>query len=215
MKNNNWIWMAVFFVLCAVTIAGVVFGVTRHDEPGLIPGVRPAWADGAPIVVCVARYGDARMDPTLEVSRHASGVIDAVNARLEMPVLRIAYNEVCPILIRYEVPAEPSWLHRESGDLDFMEPGGAALLGDGYCQINLSNVTGEMRSLVLMHELGHCLGLAHDDQNTSIMRRVQTPTPEGQYPPRFSDSDVALLRERITQVQEERALAQRLLDSSY
>jgi len=53
---------------------------------------------------------------------------------------------------------------------------------------------GELLNLTIHHELGHCLGLAHDDFEQSIMRREQSPTPWGQLPPWISDDDRALVR---------------------
>ena len=46
--------------------------------------------------------------------------------------------------------------------------------------------------------LTYCLGLAHDDFKSSIMRRTQSSssTPMGAWPPRITDHDRDLLRER-------------------
>ena len=52
-----------------------------------------------------------------------------------------------------------------------------------------------MLKLVLYHEFGHCLGLAHDDYPKSIMYPTMTPIPDGIQPPWFSDYDRRLLRD--------------------
>lgn len=96
------------------------------------------------------------------------------------------------IWIDIGVPAEPGWL----------DPGGTAEIitepdGSKTCLIQTSNTgTDEILSYVILHELGHCLGLAHDDWEGSIMRRTQSNAPDLRDAPRISDHDRALLRNR-------------------
>lgn len=183
--------MIVFAVLCVAAIGGVIYGVTTHEEAGLMENVRPVWERRpAPVGVCVLSYGQALA--TQEDAGHASGVVSEINARLGLDVFEMVDEGTrCVVPVTYGVPVENNAATQ-------IDPGGSATLSDTMCSVELYNVTGELKSLVLMHELGHCLGLAHDTTNAaSIMRPVQRETQEGQYPPRISDFDRALLRELI------------------
>jgi len=96
------------------------------------------------------------------------------------------------VFINIGVPAEPGW----------MDPGGTAEIvteedGWQHCLIQTSNTgTDEILFYVIMHELGHCLGLAHDTWEGSIMREVQSSPADLRNSPRVSDHDEALLRNR-------------------
>lgn len=192
--------MIVFVVLCVAAVGGVAYGVLTHREAGFMEQGYP-WAERTayPLNVCVHSYPlvglldrpGYRRIATADDEVHAANLTDAINQRLGVTMFRVSPNAagICDILIVYDVPSGVD-------DQDaIVEPGGYAVVRPGQCEIGLSNVTGELKSLTLYHELGHCLGLDHDDQETSIMRRVQRPTPPGQYPPMISDSDRALLLE--------------------
>jgi predicted Zn-dependent protease len=66
------------------------------------------------------------------------------------------------------------------------------------CEVWTMNVVGpnDLEWLTTYHEMGHCLGLAHDDYEQSIMHPVQRPTADATIPPWISDYDRDLLRER-------------------
>lgn len=152
--------------------------------------VRPRYlASEAPLGVCVEAYdGDA----------HALGVVAAAihvtNTRLGFKAIGV--GEDCAIAILTGAPAERGWL----------DPGGTATLYTDRtsglrCSITIANTgTDEMLSLVTQHEIGHCLGLAHDDFESSIMRTTQTPAVPmvpgraPSWPPRITDSDRSLIR---------------------
>lgn len=182
---KSWKFMAlVIGLLSATAIAGVVYGVVMHEEAGFMD-VTPGWEPrDFPLRVRADSY--SQVEGTGATAEHLAGVTDDINMRLGFSAFRPAYGMGdADILVVYEAPSEPSW----------QDPGGTAIIGHGSCEIHLSNVTGELRSLTLQHELGHCLGLAHDQEQTSIMRPTQAPTADGQYPPRISDHDRTLLRE--------------------
>ena len=72
--------------------------------------------------------------------------------------------------------------------------------GQRQCLVTTNNTgTVDMLDLVLQHELGHCLGLAHDDYTESIMyggagRALRVTSG---FPPHISDSDRELLRHQF------------------
>jgi len=67
--------------------------------------------------------------------------------------------------------------------------------GSLWCEVHTWNTgTAELADKALTHELGHCLGLAHDDFQASAM--YPSIVQDGNRPTRlrFTDSDVQLLR---------------------
>jgi hypothetical protein len=176
----------VFGVLCVAAIAGVVYGVATHEEAGFADE-RPGWQrSDFPLMVCVNYYGRPSEDQ-LDIGL----VLRNINYRLGWTAFAVAVParggvDTCPIFVTYGIPADDST--EEGGFAEFVP-------GERSCGIGIVNVYGELRSLVTMHELGHCLGLAHDDFDASIMRPIQRPTEDGQYPPRITDHDRQLLRE--------------------
>ena len=152
-------------------------------DPGMLTTI-PRWGrHEAPLLVCVSHYASDVRDDGL-----ADRAIRSTNDRLGFKAYALARSE-CDVTIVIGVPAERGW----------QDPGGVASIStreDGVrCSIATSNTgTVEILSLTLRHELGHCLGLAHDDWTGSIMRRVQVSTPDGQIGPWITDSDRALVR---------------------
>lgn len=202
---KSWKFMAIIVgVLCVVSLAGVIYGVATHEEPGFDPSmtfIADDVAHGrtrAPIDTCVSSYTSEDEDgigtPTSEhlgMVRSAGGII---NQRVGFELLNVGpINRVgdirpvdCMIMVNVGVPQ----------DVERDEGGGWAYRCHDSCCVDISNTgTSELASLVIQHELGHCLGLAHDDWEGSIMRRTQSETPDREFPPRITDSDRDLLRE--------------------
>lgn len=173
--------VCVFALLCATALAGVIYGVVTHEEAGFMEG-HPRWQPGDfPLVVCV-------FDDTDDDFRHASQTVGLINDRLDFSALHVVAapypGSRCQVNVTYGAPSA-------AGEMD---NGGYAEMLPGSCEVGIVNVSGELRSLVLQHELGHCLGLGHDDFESSIMRREQSPTAQGQYPAQITDYDRALIR---------------------
>ena len=187
-------------IVAALTVAVLIliaYGISSHKEPGYM-ATTPQWErSDFPLQVCAVAYADRLVcDPASMVCDDAGNnlscdayatVTDAINttnSRLGFKALEIASTS-CDITDTVGVPVEHG----------FTEPGGNALISAHSCQIQTANVHGEVRDLVMEHELGHCIGLDHDFYQQSIMRRAQIETPMGELPPWISDSDRALLRQ--------------------
>jgi hypothetical protein len=175
--------VALFVAACVLLIVAVVM----HTEPGFMHPQHQWPLAQVPLRVSCGGYVPER-DCDCEVVHHE---LRAINERLGFEMLRPAASGEINLTIG--VPSEPGW----------QDPGGSTLChtdADGFfdrCDIVTSNTGSvEMLGMVVQHELGHTLDLAHDDAQTSIMRRTQRPTPMGAFPPQISDYDRRVLRQR-------------------
>ncbi len=182
---RSWKFMAIIVAVRAVvSLAGVIYGVVTHEEPGLMTSAVPWPPERLPLAVCPESYGGGERT---EAIRATAAAVETTNERLGLEVFALGLGSGrCDVDVLVGVPAEPGW----------MDPGGDATIGHWpTCSVRPSNTgTSEILGLVLQHELGHCLGLAHDDWEGSIMRREQVSTPDGAFPPRITDHDRELLR---------------------
>lgn len=199
MKTEHIVMIVAVAVLSAAALAGVIYGVTTHEEPGFVADMEPTtepgmtsgrWtAEDPPLWICPRAYAaNPLSDADAEaVARNAARVF---NDRLGTVLFMVTDlpPDSCDITMTVGVPSEEGWT----------EPGGTAEFEDAsrQCYVLISNVHGEVRHLIATHELGHCLGLVHDTWTGSIMRPVQVETPTGEWPPRITDFDRDLLIER-------------------
>jgi hypothetical protein len=177
--------MIVFAVLCVCGIAGVIVGVHLHEEPGLMEDA-PRW-DSMPLTVCVHPYepGDAETAARCDTStRYVAGLVNERLGFTAYVVEAFYVDRTCEVDVTCGYPADEA-----------NEPGGSALLTPGRCDVRIVNVHGELQTLAVHHELGHCLGLADEDGANphSIMEDIRE-TPPGTLPPWISDDDRAVLR---------------------
>lgn len=210
---KSWQFMVgVFGVVLVVAVVLVIIGVATHDEPGLMGG---CWKDNR-----VHRYEVDGVDtcdpiqwdkeafplrtavrtnnehPPADPEDATAAVIDKINGRLDFKAFELdrSAQNICyeghAVCIEVGVAHEPMWMDT-SGDAQFWTSNFGMV-----CEVRTSNTgTSEMLHLVLEHELGHCLGLAHDDYLQSIMYGGKLkPTPSGTIPPWISDHDRKLLR---------------------
>ncbi len=196
-------WVVGVLVLIAAVV-GLVYAITTHTEPGLMattPGFGP---NDLPIRVCVAAYV-----PDPRASRDALQAVDqavgTTNGRSGAQVFEVELQgeQACPVTITVGAPTEHAAHQDPGGDAQFTN-------GARECAVTMrNNGTTTMLDLDLQHELGHCLGLAHDCWAGSIMCGDENndpsdgscctlaPSPDGTYPPRIDDSDRALLRSAL------------------
>jgi hypothetical protein len=188
---KSWKFLAVVVsVIFAAAIVLLVIGISSHDEAGLIANV-PQWEPAHfPLPVCVddADSGD------MEVNRRLiRSVAEETNARLGFAAVEHS-PAPCRVRVAFGVPFEAGVWEAPGGHSAIQHVAGRAQA----CQVQISNVPNGLLHLVLKHELGHCLGLAHDDFAASIMRDpvrfpMRQPAPR-EFPPDFTSHDRDLLR---------------------
>lgn len=212
---RSWKFTAIIIgVLCVVGLAGVIYGVATHGErdADLMEGFEPWPPETFPLRVCVHSYsserGEFRVSSNHEDMEHARYVTHEMNDRLDFEAFVIVEDihaprpegvRDCNVILTYGVPHETVHDPRSDARWTVVDEGGAAEFAHGYCYVTTTNVFGEIRTLVVQHELGHCLGLAHDDFETSIMRRSQSETPDRAFPAHITDHDRDLLRRTYQQ----------------
>ena len=183
MSRTHVALLVAFATLAALVIGLLVYGLSTHREGGWLDG-GPPWPRSSmplPVAAVDAEPGD------LDTLRAA---VDAINERAGMHVFVLECAPVSALVtVAFHTPVGGDGLAAPGGDA----PRHTGPL-HGRCDVRIGGVRNELAWLVVEHELGHCLGLAHDDAQTSIMRPVQIDTPWGDLPPRLSDHDVALLR---------------------
>lgn len=203
MKKRNLITIigaGILFVLCLVAVVWAVF---TAKEPGFIEDA-PQWEPSDfPLTVCAQTYRSTTEFALETFHREAvEEAISRANSRLgDLPFGTgdWAFHYVgavgtgCRITVVLSVPVGRGWLDA-GGHSEIVHRAGRA----EKCNIVTANTggAGDLTVQVIYHELGHCLGLAHDAQGVSIMQPLTEQTPSGQIPDWFSDFDREIVRDR-------------------
>lgn len=201
MKKCSWSLVgAVAFIVgvvgSMVGIAAAALSRKSNEDAGALPGLQLWRADAAPFTLVVGR----------EFFEHTS--LTEARLRQALSTAIDFWNEVLPLFVRIGewsttgevVPVLPSWKlvswddrvsDRAVGYTRLALKGGRIWSAAVYCKENiLVELTDTELWRVLAHELGHVLGLAHDEDSQSIMS-----TPALDAVPVLSDKDRALLLE--------------------
>lgn len=219
---KRWIiGIAVFATIAIAAAVLIVYGVATHDEPGLlevcrgvngvavyvdeVEGESPqggACADAAPlrwrrsdvpIGVNVTHGGTEGGAPPSEELRVAELAVRDFNAQVGFELFELDDGTGAPpdVSLVLGAPAE-------RGD----PPGECRhwLRPDGFASsaaVVVRNVPDDATVFrVLLHELGHVAGLAHDDWTGSIMNRRTISAEAAELPPgRLTDADRSELRD--------------------
>lgn len=194
MSKKAIIWSVVG--LSVVALALVVYGVLTHEEPGFV-NPQMSWDKAKlPLKVSATDYSAEQSGVLGDDSRKTlEHVIESINTRLGFSAyVMAAEGDLADVTMEVGVPYENGAWEGAGGHYELA--GHADSKRWHKCKVITSNTgTLDILSMTMKHELCHCLGLAHDDFDSSIMRPVQKPW-EGGFPPRITDSDRALLRER-------------------
>lgn len=198
MDTKTKVMIGIGVALTVVAIVGVIFGVTTHEEPGLMS-------------VCWQLDGLASYDPSgctspdelrwaaseipLSVSTPGdpgdiTETIDLVNSQVGCTILVLDQSNTDPdILVLLNEPALVG--SDDAGGATSHHTTGTRMTST----VRTFMVTDPyMRMRVLTHEFGHALGLDHDSFESSIMFPTQ-PESEDMDFVMFSDSDRSLLNE--------------------
>lgn len=206
MKTRNIVMLVILGVLAVTALVLVIVGVATHTEAGLLtacdhPSSRLDYSgdcfdvqwerDQFPLLV---HASTSNPHPPADPEDATRSVIRLLNGRLGFDALQWTDTpEEADITVTIGVAQEVGlWMDDANGAASHIR------LPDGglRCEVTTWNTgTNEMLDKVLTHEMGHALGLAHDDFEDSAMYYSVRPDGARITRLRITDHDRNLLRE--------------------
>lgn len=205
LSTTNKVMIGGIALLFLVVIILLPIGILTHEEAGLMNACdTPSGAlnyEGMCYQVKWERsqfpldvyISTTNLHPPTDPEGAAQSAVELLNFRLGFPALRLSPDPSAEIRIDFETM-------QDVGRTAMRDAGGDALhhRQDGrlWCVLRTwNNGSVEMVDKVLVHELGHCLGLAHDNFSDSAMSEELRPDGDLITRPRITDFDRNLLRE--------------------
>jgi len=176
MKKSSAVAMSVVFILVLVLVGCI--RMWRENGPNReIVFERTIMWGRIPILVCAEDYEES-----------VAGAVELFNSRTDMGLFSMS-DYPCDVFV-------------QASAVDSDGPDGRA--GEAYldesemtCRIDLLRPLNIRQAMfVVYHELGHCVGLAHDEFTMSVMHPRAPDFADSVPPPWLSDKDSEALRER-------------------
>jgi len=185
--------LAVVAVISVLALAGVIIGVATHTEPGLM---RVCWTNlGSAVYDCDSGEEIVWSRSALPFEVETDGYVGEVQTSIDLINTQVG----CDLLTYREAtgsePADISITSEAAMSRGDGRGGSTWHLRDGdrlRARVELY-AAGSMAQRVLVHELGHALGLAHDPFPASIMYPTQYDNTGRLETVMFTDSDRSLL----------------------
>lgn len=206
MKTRNIVMLVGLGVLSVVSLVIVIVSVATHTEAGLLtacehPSTRLNYGEGCfdvtwerdqfPLQVHATTTNPS---PPSDPEDATQSVISLLNNRLGFTALQWTDDPAAAdIAVTIGVAQEVGlWMDHANGATSHLRAADGTL----SCEVSTWNTgTAELLDKVLTHEMGHALGLAHDDFPDSAMYYTVTPDGARLTRGRLTDYDRNLLRE--------------------
>lgn len=183
--------------LVALALLSVASTCEVGDTTGFIPGSAEWSIWNIPLQIRVEDY-PAR-EPSSAHRRSAAQAVAAFNDAAGLTLYEITTDPMrgADVVLTFDAPSRPEL---DPGVLGYAErqeepdfEGEVRLVG---CTIGLTDAYEiALTSLIIQHELGHCVGLAHDQTRASIMY-PELAVPDSGFPPALTGADAKRLRQR-------------------
>jgi predicted Zn-dependent protease len=187
MNRTTWTMVGVVIALSVAVFVWVIYSMVMHEEQGLLTGCERAdhaldytgecfevvWAQRMPLKMRVVGEHDPWQQKALAEAAHS------LNDELGFDAFVLVGVESVDVTASFDAPAEEGSLPFAGRVRHYADSGGLKV---NACALLLKNVVlADQNAVVLRHELGHVLGLAHDAEANSLM--TDKPLESGRFYP--------------------------------